>query len=187
MYQRPDTERVDQPREGWPWFRVIHGGASYALRLRGGPRERAMLAHWVGETRRRAMERFGAVQEQIRALNDTSDAATVERLTADVQEASVDVATSVEATAGYLVGWAWADPSTGLDARRRFDAGEFAGPHDAKAAAGLAVVDELIGDGWEWDDIDAVASAIQRQLLTGNVEKRTVVEVRPFSVAPEVT
>lgn len=177
MRQRAPT--AEQIREGWPWLVARYNGRDYVLKMRGGPRERMALGAWADEVRKRAHEQAVAVAEAAKA-DDVDAEAVLEQARA----AQVTSAEAAEGTVGFLVAWAWSDPDVELVARTDYDEGKFAGPGDARVRCGLATVDELIADGWEWEAIEDVARAVYTNLPRGAVSRREVVEIHPFSRGP---
>lgn len=183
MRQRTEPRTIGT---GWPYVQARGpDGRACTLLIRGGPVERGALLEWAVTQITETRTAFGAAVAEVEALlkAEPVDSEALASASKRVTEAQTKAAEAAEGVAGWLVTWAWYDRDRDLDARARWDRGEFTGP-DARLLAGRACVEELLADGWAWEWILDVATGIQRLLRTGRPDAQDVMEVRPFSAAP---
>lgn len=105
---------------------------------------------------------------------------------AQYNETDATIAARIEGIVAAMVMLTWWDPSGDLDTRKRWDALEFAREDEPLEAAGIALVEELVMEGWEPSDITSLGSAVIAEFyralhkaLAPAKEVETLVEVFP--------
>jgi len=150
-------ERRTSPPSGLP-FEVVHvGRRSIVLRTRETiATMQRRYAPW-----RDAFLEGKAAREAEAAGLEAGDRAAV-NAARERHDAASD---RVERLHAGLLMLAWRDGSGDLLTRDRWDAREFSGAEEPIEAAGAAVIDELMADGWEPAEINEAGAAV----LTGYV------------------